>query len=130
MRWHCIPDRMTVEVFGYHFFVFQAIFSNFQSFFQPGSLNGAVRSDPTPPHNEAIFTKSGKIKVSLYSKSFFWVRYTKFWFQYCFGEPLNISKSIFISLDNLLYENHMTGKMKVPLSTKICFLSWAKKLRL
>ena len=54
---------MTVEVFGYHFFVFQAIFSNFQSFFQPGSLNGAVRSDPTPLHNEAIFTKSGKIKV-------------------------------------------------------------------
>ena len=123
MRWHCIPDRMTVEVFGYHFFVFQAIFSNFQSFFQPGSLNGAVRSDPTPLHNEAIFTKSGKIKVSLYSKSFFfWVRYTKFWLQYCFGEPLNINKSIFISLDNLLYENHMTGKMKVPLSTKICFL--------
>ena len=71
MRWHCIPDRMTVEVFGYHFFVFQAIFSNFQSFFQPGSLNGAVRSDPTPLHNEAIFTKSGKIKVSLYSKSLF-----------------------------------------------------------
>ena len=62
---------MTVEVFGYHCFVFQAIFSNFQSFFQPGSLNGAVRSDPTPLHNEAIFTKSGKIKVSLYSKSLF-----------------------------------------------------------
>ena len=62
---------MTVEVFGYHFFVFQAIFSNFQSFFQPGSLNGAVRSDPTPLHNDAIFTKSGKIKVSLYSKSLF-----------------------------------------------------------
>ena len=123
MRWHCIPDRMTVEVFGYHFFVFQAIFSNFQNkLFQPGSLNGIVRSDPTPLHNEAIFTKSGKIKVSLYRKSlFFWVRYTKFWLQYCFGEPLNIKKSIFISLDNLLYENHMTGKMKVSLSTKICF---------
>ena len=62
---------MTVEVFGYHCFIFQANFSNFQSFFQPGNLNGAVRSDPTPLHNEAIFTKSGKIKVSLYSKSLF-----------------------------------------------------------
>ena len=35
-----------------------------------------------------------------------------------FFETLYINKSIFIWLDNLLYENHITGKMKVPLSTK------------
>ena len=79
---------MTVEVFGYHFFVFQAIFSNFQSFFQPGILNGAVRYDPTPLHNEAIFTKSGEIKVSLYSKSLFFELDTQnFGSSIVFGSP-------------------------------------------
>ena len=60
------PHLGTISLF------FKQFFQAFKiSFFQPGSLNGAVRSEPTPLHNEAIFTKSGKIKVSLYSKSLF-----------------------------------------------------------
>ena len=54
----------------------------------------------------------------------------KFWLQHYSCEPLNMSKWIYIWLDNLLHKTHITGKMKVPLSTKICFLSWTKKLRL
>ena len=54
----------------------------------------------------------------------------KFWIQHYSCEPLNMSKWIYIWLDNLLHKTHITGKMKVPLSTKICFLSWTKKLRL
>ena len=66
MRWDYTPDRKTVRGFSSTFFQTFRI-----KFFQPGSLNGAVRSDPTPLHNEAIFTKSGKTKVPLYSKSLF-----------------------------------------------------------
>jgi len=48
------PHLGTISLF------FKQFFQAFKiSFFQPGSLNGAVRS------------KSGKIKVSLYSKSLF-----------------------------------------------------------
>ena len=54
----------------------------------------------------------------------------KFWLQHYSCEPLNMSKWVYIWLDNLLHKIHITGKMKVPLSTKICFLSWTKKLRL
>jgi hypothetical protein len=48
-----------ISLFFYQFFGIFRI-----SFFQPGSLNSAVRSKLTLLHTVAIFTKSGKMKVA------------------------------------------------------------------
>ena len=68
------------------------------------------------------------MKVSLSTKICFLSWTKKLRLQHCFSKSSLFLSSewIYIWVYNLLYKTDITGKMKVSLSTKICFLSWTR----